>query len=378
MKDVSQDTLFSLCKGYDNAKQYLIESVKISLYGLDKNIFDKLDFYDDSIFLDPLFFASINDTDNRIKDILIGCYSPDIDFNFVTDGLGKVYFPKYGMFYLETKNQKVTVCKKNNQFVFKDVNGNKLNYKNIPIRKSLYDIEFFEYSYPFITKLMMNSNIVEGSKYEKYFNKALEIIKTVMPEFFVLIVQSVKKVIFIKGTDNSFATLKTHGIIYLNIKDEYNEVFFVDDIVHQSAHVIYNTLTLQTKSKFFTESYNQYRKSANDESAEDFYSRFHGLYTMCLITKCLTSCLKINLFEGEKKIELIGRIADNMSKFRRLIHDLVHPKYFEEEAIKWFSIFKITYDSMEKENSEIIKRYNISNQPYVFDLAVFKATNSLK
>jgi hypothetical protein len=377
MKDMSQQTLLKLCQGYDEAECYLIESVKTGLYALDQKIFETLDFYQDAIYLDPLFFACLNDTNKRFIDLLIGCYSQNANFKTTTDKDGKIYLPKYGVVNLNVKEQQVTVGKANDQYFFKDANGNNLAYTHEPVRKSVYDIEFFYYAHPYVNKLLTDSTIIIRSQYKMYFNRALEVIKTIVPEFFEILLKSVHKVVFIDGTDNSFAALETQGIIYLNVKDEYNEVFFVDDIIHQSAHVIFNTLTLHTKSKFFTKSYNTYLKMSGDKNLEGFYARFHGLYTMSLITGCLTGCYKYDVFKGEKRIELIGRIVDNMKKFKKLIYTLVDPQYFEEEATKWFSLFKIVYDRMERENKELITKYKVSNQPYVFDFDVFKATNSL-
>lgn len=375
MKNSIKDEILFLLDGFDETELYLVERVKAGLYHLDTKIYDKLDFYDDSIYLNPFFFSCLNGTENEFLEILIGCYSQNAQFIVTTNQQGKIYLPKHGVFSLEVENQQqVEVHKENEVLIFRDSSGQKLEYKNTSLKRSQHGIEFFEYDHPLIEKFFVDSNLVRVNKHKEYFNSALEIIRTIFPELFDLIIKSVKKVVLFSGNDNSFATLETHGIIYLNVKDEYNEIFFVDDIVHQSAHVIFNTLTMKSKSRFFTSTYRA--KLIKDKEAEGLYARFHGLYTMCLITICLTRCYKKDLFGGNEKIELIGRITDNMKKFKRLLEELVKPEYCTEEGLKWFYLFKTIYNNINEENKHITSNYDISDQPYVFDFNIFCSTNA--
>lgn len=379
MKYRHKTSVNGLLEKYDKAQQYLIDSVKTGLYGLDKNVFsEKLDFYNDIIFLDPFFFACLSNHDDKFRDILIGCFSQNAEFIARTDEQGNLYLPKHGIYSFKAKGQLVRIHKKNEIIDFTDLEGSSLETRNTPIRKNPHGIEFMDYAHPLITSLFPKSILVKGGDYEQFFNCALSTINKIFPELFRIIIKSVKKVVFISGNDNSFATLKTHGIIYLNIREEYNEVSFIDDIVHQSAHVIFNTLTLQTKTSFFTPSYYSYLQSTNDYGTDDLYARLHGLYTMCLITFCLTRCLELNLFLGHKKIELIGRTADNMKKFKSLVENLVEPEYLEKEGMRWFSLFKMIYNNMEEVNAQIIRDYFVLNQPYVFDYNIFVSTNASK
>ena len=50
---------------------------------------------------------------------------------------------------------------------------------------------------------------------------------------------------------NSFATIKAHGMAFFNVyQDEYDEVFFVDDIAHQTGHIIFNVMIYES-NRFF-------------------------------------------------------------------------------------------------------------------------------
>jgi len=56
-------------------------------------------------------------------------------------------------------------------------------------------------------------------------------------------------VLYSADLPNSFATLSAHGVAFLNVKDDNDEVFFVDDLAHQCGHIMFNALT-QEKPRF--------------------------------------------------------------------------------------------------------------------------------
>ena len=50
---------------------------------------------------------------------------------------------------------------------------------------------------------------------------------------------------------NSFATLSAQGIGFFNAyQDNYDEVFFVDDIAHQTGHIIFNVMIYESNQFF--------------------------------------------------------------------------------------------------------------------------------
>lgn len=371
MKELAANEIDSLLKNYDKAKLDLIDSVQKGLYAIDNKVYDKLDFYDKNLYLDPFFFFCINTQSHNLLAVLIGCYSESGQFKITTDRQGEIYLPKYGFYKLQSNDNEFIVCKIKDCITFYDFKGNNIEFKFSPIKKGRCKIEFFEYSHPAIKGFFEEAKILRGNKNKDYFESAMVIIESIFPEFYSLILKSVKKTVFFTGTSNSFATLKTHGIIFINVREDYNEVSFIDDIIHQSGHVVFNTLTFKDKNCLFKFSHN-----SNLETTH-LYGRFHGLFTMCLISLCLTRCLKAELFDGSKRIELIGRIVDNMKKFKRLLSVHVKPEYCTELGLEWLNKFQSVYRIIYKENRKIIEKYDVSNQPYVFDNNIFLSTNGL-
>lgn len=363
-----------LINEFDHAELHLIENVKASLYAIDNNIYEKLDFYNDSIYLNPLFFYCLNNKKNDLNEILIGSYSENAKFNIYVDSSGIIYIPNFGVFQLQIKNQMIEVNKTKEAFDFKNLVGNILEYTNTPLKKSQYGMKFFEHTHSFLKPMFSNSKVIHISTYQKKFDAALEIINSVFPSFFNLIIRSVKMVVFFTGKDNSFASLQTHGIIYLNVKKGLSVVSFIDDIVHQSAHVIFNTITLKSKSTFFISNHNKSNLD-NGPGGDNLYARFHGLYTMCFITYCLTKSYKKKIFNGTQNLELVGRIVDNMIKFERLVNLLIKPEDCTKYGLEWFAVFKTVYNNLKMENNKLISNYDVSNQPYVFDFDIFCKSN---
>src|SRR2546426_2901954 len=78
----------------------------------------------------------------------------------------------------------------------------------------------------------------------------------------------------------SFATMSAHGVAFLNVKDDNDEVFFVDDLAHQCGHVLFNALT-QEKERFLARPADTpMRDFCHDqEDPRTLYSALHGLFT---------------------------------------------------------------------------------------------------
>lgn len=96
--------------------------------------------------------------------------------------------------------------------------------------------------------------VIDNNLFEKNINaltNAFKFIKENSPDQYKLIEENCKKVIMFKTNPNninSFATINAHGIAFFNVyQDEYDEVFFVDDIAHQTGHIILTTFFMIKK-----------------------------------------------------------------------------------------------------------------------------------
>jgi hypothetical protein len=381
---------------FSNYEEYhlkVVDTLKGALYRKDNEIFNKLDFYDEEIFSEPLLFSCINSNyDTWIDTIVFGLTKKTQDSIHIESLVlqnDMIYIPKVGYFKLANYHQsKVKVKYDKEKIEILDLDNNPISYEFTPLIRNKDGLEFLICNHPLLENLFVNldGKVIEVSVTDElyaknidYFNSALEIIKNVYPEYYNLVIKYIKKVVFYKGDSNSFATIQAHGIAFFSVKDNYDEIFFLDNILHQCAHVFFNALTFD-KSELFTIPHTSlFSVFTGDESdkKEVLYERFHGLFTQAIINICLEDCIQNELYHGEQHFKLIGRFALNMSRFSDAVEKFDIPENYKAEGLKWFSFFQNTQQRITQKNSAILEKYNITDQPYVFDYKTFKEANDL-
>jgi hypothetical protein len=189
---------------------------------------------------------------------------------------------------------------------------------------------------------------------------------------------------------NSFATLSAQGIGFFNAyQDNYDEVFFVDDIAHQTGHVILNVMIYES-NQFFRKDKKTVLEIINMPDGSliekrDLHVVFHALYTYYTSFICLDACLENNVWEGKQKHEAIGRIAFYINKCYRDTLLIDNPINSEEKAVEYFTNdgliiyreLKIKWKEMYKKWFGLTKHFDMSNQPYNFTYSKFLELNPL-
>lgn len=386
----------------DSGLVKLNQNIKILLYKNSENVFNYLDFENDSIYVEPLLFAYFNKKDNEkkgIENIVYGFSDKDIIFQLFSDEFGRIYLPNVGWFLTNYKSDVFNFNKLN----FKLFKGNwqvafvfeKLEIiENTSIELLKYPIELLKQFYYNTENELLNVEIENITKKQiKNLTKAYQLIKENIPHQFELIEKYAPKcVIFNIDTyqRNSFATLSAQGIGFYNAyQDDYDEVFFVDDIAHQTGHVIFNVMIYEPKL-FFKKDRNTILEVINMPDGSfienrDLHVIFHALYTYYTSFICLDSCLENNVWVGRQKHEATGRIAFYINKCYTdllLIDNPINSKekaaeYFTNDGLLIYSELKIKWKEMYKKWFEITKHFDMSNQPYNFTYSKFLELNPL-
>ncbi|WP_077399136.1 hypothetical protein [Cellulophaga omnivescoria] len=378
---------------YHNHHLKVIDTLKKILYQKDGTIFDKLDFYDDTIFSEPLLFSCINSKYDEWIDVLIFSLSKNRETlnTTYTTAIDEqiIYLPNLGYIKLNKKYPKKVQLKYISDSIHLSDEDNKLlEFRLKPLTKNKEGIEFLKCNHPLLKPLYVNEQgkitdiIISEDLYIKHiehFNNALEVISQVYPEYYNLVKTYIKKVVFYQGEANSFATIQAHGIAFFNVKDDYNEVFFLDNIMHQCAHVFFNALTLDKKELFNMPHTSDLSFFTKEESDKGFvlYDRFHGLFTQTNINICMERCINEKIFDEDKHFELLGRFTSNMNRFSAAINKFNHKKKYKKEGLAWYTFFNKTYEEIQNRNKSLLFKYDISNQPYVFNYKKFKDVNKL-
>lgn len=380
----------------------LIENIKILLYKQNPDIFEILDFEYEIIYKEPLLFAYFNNKSTQILSIesLICGYSDRTRIvELVSDEFGKIYLPNIG--WILTKNT-------NDYFVF-DKSDFKLFKEDIEVDFIFEEIELLEntsiellkYSVPLLKQFYFNTENelldVEikkiTQKHIKNITKAYNLIKEHVPTQYELIEKySPKCVVFNIDTyqRNSFATLSAQGIGFFNAyQDDYDEVFFVDDISHQTGHVIFNVMIYES-NQFFRKDKKTVLEIINMPDGSliekrDLHVVFHALYTYYTSFICLDACLENNAWEGKQKHEAIGRIAFYINKCYRDTLLIDNPINSEEKATEYFTNdglliyreLKAKWKEMYEKWFGLTEHFDMSNQPYNFTYSLFLELNPL-
>jgi hypothetical protein len=368
-------------------KDIIINTIKILIYKEVSNLLEKLDFEDDNTFLEPLLFAYFNTKENlfskgALNEILQGYFKIEekIKIKYTFNKNEIAYIPKIGYFRKDEINpfdniiilpntnfEVITHQIINLKYIFKDFNNNVIDESKITISKMLY----------------------EDNK--KSLSTALSHIKQYTNNHYSLIEKCCKKIVLFE-TDpkntNSFATINAHGIAFLNIyQKEYDEVFFIDDIAHQTGHIIMTTLTFKRKDYFLidenlninniTNKHNEYRS---------FYILYHALYTYYTSTLCLDNCLSNNCFNKKQEYEAIARIGFyllkykyDMDNFRKVInHYKGIEKVLTEKGIAVFKKINDQFMFIRNKYYDTLKSFSYENQPYNFTYKEFIKLNPIQ
>lgn len=369
------------------AQKKIANAIKVIMFKEDATLLKKTNIENDNIFLEPLFFCYFNNkksdlfTKEILEEIIQGYFikKEKLKIKYLFNKNNIAYIPQIG--YFKPNKQK--------PFMLLEFIG-KTNIEVIKCSNPLIDAVF---------KTVINHKIMDSELMicKELFNrnidfliKAFHFIKISSNEHFNLIQKVCKKIVLFKtdvSNTNSFATINAHGMVFFNVyQADYDEVFFVDDIAHQTGHVILTTLLFERKQYFLINENQSIGVITKKESEyRSFYTLFHALFTYYTSLLCLNNCLDNNFFNTRQTHETNGRICFYLNK---LILDINTFKrvtdYFKgiefvltKDGIEIYNIMKSTFDKMIKKWYPASKNYDFKNQPYNFTYQEFIKLNPI-
>lgn len=380
-------------------KIQLIENIKILLYKENNDIFSTLDFENDLIYQEPLLFAFFkNRSDHKLEDIIYGHISPEKrpkDVFKYSDENGRIYIPNIGWLICNKRNSNLNL--------YELINKAELGKDETRLEPSLFiegtNIEILKYPINLLKQFYYDENLnrieVDIENITKlhinHITKAFKLIKKYVPDHFTLI-ESVTKKIVIFNVDtnlrNSFATLSAQGIAFFNAyQKEYNEIFFIDDIAHQTGHLIFNVLIYDIEQFLKIKPTTIIQEIKNDRGltieTRDIHVLFHAFYTYYTTFICLDAILDSQEFSGDKIHELQGRMKFYIGKCYldlMLIDDPIESNnnaenLFTQKGLNLFLTMKNKYFEMLNKWLPIVKDHKLDNQLYNFSYSSFKELN---
>ncbi|MCB9202361.1 MAG: hypothetical protein H6604_04840 [Flavobacteriales bacterium] len=375
-------------------------TMRMLLYKNDEDIFDKINFEDDSIYQNPFLNAyfssegSVRNNNNILNSILFHDLQQEI-IPLQLDRYGKTYISKFGWYESNEEIINLTKDVKFEPSLF--VEGT-----NIEILK--YPIELLDQCY---NKVGVEIEKITKEKTNDLI-KAYNLIKSYVPEYFNLINEfASKSMIFntLPENINSFAHKSAIGIGFYNAYQEnYDEVFFIDDIAHQKGHSLMFTILHDKKQFFLIDDENTTIQSLLKRTKTYKYPRsveiwFHALYTYYTSFTCLDACVQNKVLNKEQENEALGRILlyiyrchydlnliNNPINHTEIFNFITEEPNFENDLSK--NIFTsdglIILNEIKRKWYEMYKKYyfnlkdlTLNQQAYNFDFSVFKQENNL-
>jgi hypothetical protein len=375
------------------------DNIKLLIYHDNQSLFDLLEFDDDTIFLEPLLFAYFNQKSTcnfPIEQILFGYISPfrrpdKIRIVFNIDGVA--YLPKIGYFKIENSITEAILYNKTNGFEIKNVdeiisytfyeiltidNG---NFEILRFGIPLLDDYFERYVEDSLTneKEKVSVSIFEsGYLFLPYIEKSIEIIKKNLPDYYEKFKLTNRRIVIFYNPDVlSFVTKQIHGFIFLTTSQSNDEVFFVEELIHQGSHNILNSILYDNfvLFKINPEIHTLGSYIGNPLENRSILSTFHGLYTVAKRVEYFPVLLQKKIFKGKQLHEFQGRFCDQYRRFRTGFEQVDLNELFTESGESFYQEIDSMCFRILKKFEDTIYIFNMSNQPNEFSYEHFCILN---
>jgi hypothetical protein len=357
----------------------LTDTIKQALYEKDSSIFEKLDFENDLIFLEPSLFCYFLSAIDRSKKIplyqsVYGYMEESLrpqELLLKSDLFGLINLPNMG--YIKTQPL-LDINFKSTEIVFQIIPNDFIDNSQIRICKHPTD------------ELGLKADILFDEPIEQTLTKnkaaltdACLFLQSNLPEFWQVIESVTREfVLFSSPNQNSFAGISHHGTAYFNTEKKIQTcVFYIDDISHQCGHIIFNTLTLDVESYLRVPKNHPIREFVkNKDDNRNVYGAFHGLFTYTCILYSMDRILE----KGDDPLmvsEALGRIGFYLNKFKIDLVNLDNPKILTDEGMSFHTQFQASYEYIYAKYNRQIVGFDYSNQPYTFQYDLFKKVNGI-
>lgn len=384
-------------KEFDNGQAQFCDSIKTLLFKSNENIFNLLDFDNDEIYLEPMLFAYFNSTNplETLDQIVFGYVDykkRPTQIKVYSDEDGIVYLPKIGYFYSNLKKTHLDLKYNRLNNLIELFNGiRSVNYTFAPIETltEIPDIEICLHSNSLVSKYFTEWPSFKDFKSLKVKETAISQKRAIQDSFEILkrssvgdynmLIKSTKKIYLFRNPEiRCFVTRSVHGAIFLNVPEYSNETFYLEELIHQCSHNVFNAITANTKEYFKVDPSSSLANFIKkDGEKRSLYDACHGHYTVCKGIEYLSECIKYVDFIGDKMHELIGRVAIKEKRFRIGLNLVNFNEVFTQKGKTTYEFLDKTCERVISEHPSVFNKYNFSNQQAVFDYNKFKEINRI-
>lgn len=338
-------------------KTKIVNTIKLLLYKEKPSLFEKVDFEDDAIFLEPLLFAYFNSKKDNIfsKEMLIEImqgYFIEKEPPYLKDSFDKndiAYIPNLG--YYDKVGTKIE---------------NILKIEGFEVLKTchpLFDKYFTEDIDEHIVNRIPNHNSVWRENY-KELEKAIEIIKLYLPNFYNDLFFANKRIYL---HDNpkilNFTSIETLGMLFFYVIGKNNLIYFIEELIHQGSHNFLYYVVHNRKDYFKIDVDNIIMRDLTKQNWDyrNVYGAFHGLFTVTQRVENFDFLLSKNVFTGSERHELLARMADQFGRFRTGLELLCLDEVYTEKGKQFYIDLDAKCATILSKYSKLIDYFDTSN-----------------
>lgn len=366
-------------------------NAKSLIYGKDKKYLELLDFSNDEIFREPILLSHFSgDGKETTLDQLLFAHLKDVEIiSAKSSEQGFIFLPNIGFLKTSEIKKGLKLIRKEDSISVVSSDNKTIPYKlfsNEKIKNT--NIELPINSMPYLTRCFSDRDIdilnFEFSKitnFHRYnIEKSFLLIKKVFPILFDWINSCVRRIqVFENPKVWSFAEVTSYGISYLSANFEKSVVFFLEDVIHQSAHNIFYACTYFDQETLFEVSPTSKMSDITEsEDHREIYGLFHGLFTQSCISVFFDKCIESQYFNELEDYEIKGRLTDNLTRWVKKLDFFRTNKVLTEIGLEYLSHFEEIYNTMVLKYDYLLTKYDVSNQPYIFDFNKFIQANGNK
>ncbi|PBQ33242.1 hypothetical protein CNR22_16160 [Sphingobacteriaceae bacterium] len=391
----------------NTGKAHFAELIKILFYKANSDLIELLDLDRDEIFLDPLIYAYFSDANGAekttLEQLIYGYIADDLKperIPLLFDEEGMTYLPEIGYFKaLENIKpfQRYYFSGKNSgTYTISSQGGEplKLRFFSRQFADAENKIELIRFQHPLLKSYFTSNwpgNEREGQPADIEVNEitqyhtanvkdALHFLKTNYNAIYETLVATNRRFMIFQNMDClCFTHQNLLGISFFSTSHEHTRVFFMEEILHQGSHNIFNTMH-DDKFRYFKLNVEEERLGDHiglPEEHRTIYNVFHGLVTVTHRLICYKEMVEKNQLKDSEMHELYGRYCDQYKRFNTGIELLESDKVYTEQG-------KELFNEMRTKGSEALDYfkdkatvYNLSNQPWEFNYLLFKELNTL-
>jgi hypothetical protein len=373
-------------------QQRLADAIRHLIYQKDEALFDRLEFSDDAQFLHPLLFAFFTDPTPPIDlpQILYGLTpssrrTPTVQLR--TDASGRANLSPLGDIESKCRYQTLDFGRDRNDSpygCFARTKPVQFRFRSaliipgtaIEATTDIHPLFFKHFAQP-DAPLTDDARLRAPRECLSHLLVALTLIRLHCPSTWAEIASFIRMIVLYRaGSPNSFAAKSAHGAIFCNFADGDDEIALLEDVAHQTAHVIFNAFSHEPMRLIAIDPDTPLHVLCGDPGdPRTLNAAFHAQFTYSLICRVLTTVYDAEVLPERQSHELLGRLGLILKKFEFDLNRLELPAAYTPAGLRCRAAFIAEYQYFRARFRALVDGFAYDNQPYAFDYACFVERN---